>query len=153
MGPMKNSKKQTLIYVLVRLIVWTLMHTLYRMTVVGKENIPENGGGLLVSNSVSYIDHPLIFASLGRPVRFFMGREFYEHPLLNMLAKIVRAIPVATTDSPKVIGMALKEAREAIKQGELVCIFAEGGITYTGNMLPFGRGMEFIMRNLTAPPC
>ena len=147
---MKNSKKQTLIFVLVRLFVWALMHTLYRMTVVGRKNIPENGGALLVSNSVSYIDHPLILASLGRPVRFFMGREFYEHPLLNPLAKIIKAIPVANTDSPRMIGAALKEAREAIKLGELVCIFAEGGVTFTGNMLPFGRGMEFIMRNLSA---
>jgi len=80
-----------------------------------------------------------------------MGRQFYEHPLLNPIARAIKAIPVANTDSPKVIGKALKTARDAIKQGDLVCIFAEGGVTYTGNMLPFGRGMEFIMRNLDAP--
>ena len=148
---MRNSRKQTLIFLFVRLLVWALMHTLYRMTVVGKKNIPQKGGALLVSNSVSYIDHALIFASMGRPVRFFMGREFYEHPLLNPLARVIRAIPVASNDSPRMIGEALREARESIKQGELVCIFAEGGVTFTGNMLPFGRGMEFIMRNLTAP--
>ncbi len=148
---MDQAKKETFFMVLIRFFVWALMHTLYRMTIVGKENIPEKEGALLVSNSVSYVDHALILASLGRPVKFFMGRQFYEHPLLNPIARAIRAIPVANTDNPKAIGKALKTARDAIKEGELVCIFAEGGVTYTGNMLPFGRGMEFIMRNLKAP--
>src|SRR6185437_7131555 len=37
-------------------------------------------------------------------------------------------------------------AAEAIQSGSLVCIFGEGQITRTGNLLPFRRGMERIMR-------
>jgi len=60
------------------------------------------------------------------------------------------SIPIDEKDNPKAIGRALKQARQAIQNGELVCIFAEGGLTRTGNMLPFKRGFEFIMRNLNA---
>lgn len=127
------------------------MHTIYRMTIVRAGNVPATGGALLVSNTVSYVDHVIIFAALRRPVRLFMGREFYEHPLINPIARAIKAIPVSSADSPKAIAQALNEARGAIQNGELVCIFAERDVTRIGNMLSFGRGLEFIMRDLDAP--
>jgi acyl-[acyl-carrier-protein]-phospholipid O-acyltransferase/long-chain-fatty-acid--[acyl-carrier-protein] ligase len=42
-------------------------------------------------------------------------------------------------------------ASDAIRAGELVCVFAEGDITRTGSMLPFRKGMERIVRGLDAP--
>jgi acyl-[acyl-carrier-protein]-phospholipid O-acyltransferase/long-chain-fatty-acid--[acyl-carrier-protein] ligase len=138
-------------YLVIRLAIWGLIHTVYRLTVVGREHIPAEGGALLVSNAVSFIDHAIILISLPRPVHLFVGREFYEHPLINPLARAVNAIPVDSTDNPKAIGRSLKEARTAIRRGEVVCVFAEGNITRTGNLLPFGRGFEFVMRGLTTP--
>lgn len=134
-----------------RFIIWALMRTIYRMTVTGSSNVPARGGALLVSNSISYIDHAIILASLDRPVKFFVGRGFYSHPLLSPLTKSLNAIPIDRNDSPKALARALSEAHVAIQNGELVCIFAEGDVTRTGNMLPFGRGVEFIMKGLDAP--
>jgi len=45
----------------------------------------------------------------------------------------------------------LREASEAIKRGEVVCIFPEGQITRIGFMLPFQRGFERIMKDVDAP--
>ena len=45
----------------------------------------------------------------------------------------------------------LREATNAIKNGEVVCIFAEGQITRIGQLLPFRRGMERIMKGVDAP--
>ena len=39
----------------------------------------------------------------------------------------------------------------AIRDGEVVCIFAEGEITRIGQLLPFRRGMERIMKDVDAP--
>lgn len=135
----------------VRGLVWVLMHTIYRMTISGRGNIPADRGALLVCNAVSFVDHALVLASLRRPVRFFMGREYYENRFLKPLARAVKAIPVDRNDNPKTIARALLEARAVIQSGGLVCIFAEGAITRTGNMLPFGRGFEFIMKGVDAP--
>ncbi|MDR1940809.1 MAG: AMP-binding protein [Endomicrobium sp.] len=141
-------KKPVLI---IHFLIWITTHTIYKIKVVGHENIPESGGALLVSNSVSYIDHVLIFAAVKRPVKFFVGREFKEHPLLRPFLDHTNSIPIDPADGPKVIGAALKEARLAIRAGGIVCIFAEGDLTRTGNMLPFKRGFEFIARDLAAP--
>jgi len=46
---------------------------------------------------------------------------------------------------------ALREATEALRNGELVCIFPEGQMTRIGQMLPFRRGMERIMKGADAP--
>jgi acyl-[acyl-carrier-protein]-phospholipid O-acyltransferase/long-chain-fatty-acid--[acyl-carrier-protein] ligase len=45
----------------------------------------------------------------------------------------------------------LREATNAIRSGEVVCIFAEGQITRIGQLLPFRRGMERIMKGVDAP--
>jgi len=136
---------------LLYIFIWALNHTIYKIKTVGHENIPFSGGGLLVCNSVSYIDHVIIFSAIRRPVKFFVGREFSEHPFLRPFITPSNSIPVDANDNPKAIGRALQQARESILNGELVCIFAEGGLTRTGNMLPFRRGFEFIIRDLNAP--
>jgi len=46
---------------------------------------------------------------------------------------------------------ALRQASDAVKNGEVVCIFAEGQITRIGQMLPFRRGLERIMKDVEAP--
>lgn len=130
---------------------WLLTHIIYKIRVAGAENVPKEGGALLVCNHVSYADPPLILASLKRHVRFLVYRPIYENPILNPFCRWMRAIPVSLTDSPKAIMKSLQEARKAIEAGDLVCIFAEGALTRTGNMLPFSRGLEYIMKDLGAP--
>jgi len=52
---------------------------------------------------------------------------------------------------PREMIQSLRTASEAIKNGEVVCIFAEGQITRIGHMLPFRRGFERIMQDIEAP--
>lgn len=134
-----------------RCLNWLLTHTLYKTKVLNKENIPVQGGALLVCNHVSYMDPPLVLASTERPIRFMMFRELYESKLLHPIAKAMKAIPVSFKDRPRDIIKSLEEARQAILEGELVCIFAEGGLTRIGQMLPFKKGFERIMEGLDAP--
>src|SRR5205085_3454639 len=52
---------------------------------------------------------------------------------------------------PRSIVQSLRVASEALAAGELVCVFAEGGITRTGFMLPFHRGFEQILKKTPVP--
>lgn len=136
---------------ILRALNWLLTHTIYKIKVVGVENVPKKKGALLVCNHVSYADPPLVLASLKRHVRFLVFRPIYENPFLNPFCRLMRAIPVSLTDPPKAIIKSLQEARRAVEEGHLVCIFAEGALTRTGNMLNFNRGVEYIMKDLDAP--
>mgnify|MGYP003395247033 CR=1 FL=1 len=124
----------------VRIPLWVLMHTVYRVRSHGMENIPETGAALLVCNHVSYLDPLIILAGQKRRVRFLMWAPYTKLPLLRWIVWLARVIPIQGNTGPRAIIQALRMASEALAEGEGVCIFAEGGVTRTGFLLPFQRG-------------
>jgi acyl-[acyl-carrier-protein]-phospholipid O-acyltransferase/long-chain-fatty-acid--[acyl-carrier-protein] ligase len=135
---------------LVRLVMRVAIHTLFRIRVEGRERVPRQGGALLVSNHVSFADGILIAAAINRNVRFMIWKPYYDHPMMNWFFRQIRAISVGT-NGPRDMVAALAQAREELKRGRLVCIFAEGAITRTGSLQPFKRGMEKIAHGAGVP--
>ena len=78
-----------------------------------------------------------------------MYRAYYEMPGLHWILKQMHAIPIG--ENPKSIKAALQKAREELKAGHVVCIFAEGSLSRTGNALPFRRGVEKILAGIDVP--
>src|SRR5437773_792268 len=132
-------------------LLWVLTHTLYRIKVFGRLNVPEQGGALLVCNHLSHVDALLLVASTRRHIRFIMFKGIYERPWIKPFARILGVIPISSDLRPREMIQSLRDASDAIKQGEIVCIFAEGQITRIGQMLPFRRGFERIMKDVEAP--
>jgi len=135
---------------LVRLVLYVTTRTFYRLRVEGEENLP-SGGALLVANHVSWVDPLLIGSGCDRMIRFMMFRPFYEIRGLNGFLRRMHAIPIAGGDDDDAKREALEHARREIAAGHLVCIFAEGAVTRTGNLLRFRRGLERIASGLDAP--
>lgn len=134
----------------VRFVLWVLTHTVYRIRIIGSENLPARGPALLVSNHISFVDALLIGASLQRFIRFMLDRSYYEIPWLRWLFRLMRAVPVSAA-SRRGIVESLRAARRELEQGHVVCIFAEGAISRTGHLLPFKRGYEKIVEGLDVP--
>jgi len=136
---------------LLRLLLWLATHTLYRIHTKGGENVPARGGAMLCPNHSSMVDGVLLIASTDRPIRFLMFKGSYEHWLVKPFAKILGVIPIASNQGPRELIHSLRAATEALKIGELLCIFPEGQMTRIGQMLPFRRGLERIMKGAEAP--
>ncbi|MBZ5679154.1 MAG: acyl-[ACP]--phospholipid O-acyltransferase [Acidobacteriia bacterium] len=136
---------------LLRLLLWFATHTLYRIHLEGRENVPARGGALLVPNHVSMVDAVLLIASIDRPIRFLMFKGSYDHPLVKPFAKIMGVIPISSQLRPREMIQSLRTATQALEDGEIVCIFPEGQMTRIGQMLPFRRGMERIIKGVDAP--
>ncbi len=136
---------------LVRLLLLILTHSLYRIKTRGVQNVPADRGALLVCNHVSFVDGLLIIAAMPRQVRFIIDKAWYEAPFVRWFCKILGAIPMPQGEGPKGIIRSLQSAREAVEKGDLVCIFAEGQITRTGNLQPFKEGFGRIVKNSTIP--
>ena len=136
-----------------RLILYLLTNTIYKIKVIGRENIPIRGPALLVPNHVSMVDPFLLAGALSRLVRFIMFREMYEKPFIRPFVKFMDVIPISEDDNPKAIMRSLLAARQKLEEGHLVCIFAEGQISRQGGFLMgFKRGLEVIMRGLDNVP-
>ncbi len=135
---------------LVRLVLYLLTNVFYRIEVTGDEHIPK-GGALFVANHVSWVDALLVGTASDRMIRFLMFRPYYEIPAFEWFFRRMRAIPIAAGDPPEQREESFARARDEIRRGHVVCIFAEGSITRTGNLLRFRRGFERIADGMDAP--
>ncbi len=143
--------RTTLRKLLVRPSLWLLTHTFCRLQVRGLENLPRRGPALLVCNHIALADPFFIGACTRRLIRFLIHRHVYENPGIHWLAQFMEAIPISEGDPPRKIVESLRAAQDHLRQGGLVCIFAEGAITRTGKLLRFRRGLERITRGLSIP--
>jgi acyl-[acyl-carrier-protein]-phospholipid O-acyltransferase / long-chain-fatty-acid--[acyl-carrier-protein] ligase len=130
----------------VRFLCILLTRLCYRIKVTGIENIPMEGSALLVCNHVSWVDALLLSATQQRRIRFIMEKSFYNKWWLRPIAKLMKVIPISAGDSPKNIIASLRQARAAMDEGFLVCIFAEGRVTRSGMMAGFKGGFEKIIK-------
>src|SRR5262249_25030957 len=97
-----------------RIVLWVITHTVYRIRVFGAANIPATGPALLVCNHVTFIDWLLILASQRRFVRFLVFSGYTRHWLFAPLLRWVGAIPVDGSAGPRAIVQALRAASEAL---------------------------------------
>lgn len=133
----------------VRVIVQLLVRTFYRVRVFGLENLPETGGALLVPNHVSWIDGVLLLLASPRPVRMVAYGEYVGGRLVGRIARDLGVIPIMP--GRRWIVSSIEAAREAIRQGDLVCVFPEGQISRTGEVESFRPGFLSMLKNTDAP--
>jgi 1-acyl-sn-glycerol-3-phosphate acyltransferase len=137
---------------LMRFLSWILVNTLYRIDTEGLERIPEEGPALLVCNHVSYMDALIVAGSVRRPVRFVMYYKIFNIPLLRFIFRTAKAIPIAgRKEDPALLERAFEEVDRALADGELVCIFPEGGLSRDGTIAPFRGGVERILGRRPVP--
>lgn len=135
----------------IRFFVWLLSRFVYRVRTYGIENIPEQGPALLVANHVSWIDGVLILLASSRPIRMLAYADYVQHPIIKRLSNLFGIIPIRSGDGPRALIKSLNTATDALRQGQLVCIFAEGKISRIGQLLKFERGMLKILKDTDAP--
>lgn len=123
-----------------------LASCIYRVTPFGQHWLPE-GGFLLLPNHLTWVDAVVLQLACPRPIRFIVDAAIYRIAWLNPIFRAVGALPI----SPKRAKDAVRDAAEAIRAGEIVCIFPEGELSRTGMLLRLRRGYELIARAADCP--
>ncbi len=137
---------------LLRFTALIVARLMYRFKVRGDEHIPAQGAAVLVCNHVSFVDAMLVMAASPRPIRFIMDHRIFATPVLGTLFRLAKAIPVASQkDDPATYERAFAEAKRVLDDGELLCIFPEGGITRDGQLQPFKAGVMKILESNPVP--
>ena len=135
-----------------RFLIWMLSHTMYRVDHENLDVIPEEGGALLVSNHVSFVDALLLAGACRRPIRFIMFKPIYDIPVLNFIFRTGGAIPIISQHiDPKAFEEAFDEIARGLEAGDLLCIFPEGKLTLDGDMNEFKTGVERIIGRTPVP--
>jgi 1-acyl-sn-glycerol-3-phosphate acyltransferase len=134
---------------LYRKLIHKLTISVYHPNYIGFENIPKEGPAILISNHVSYVDGPIIDAGCNRPVRYLIDRDIYNLPVVHYLMDMNRSIPI--TYNRKSVEAAFDEISEGLKAGDLICLFPEGFLTFTGSLGRFRPGIEWITKRDQVP--
>ncbi len=92
---MKSSFYQKLVYQLVsKVIIFPIYKLIFRGNLIGRENIPQKGSFIMVSNHGSLLDPPLLGHAIGRNISFMAKSELFRIPLLGFIIKSCGAYPV-----------------------------------------------------------
>ena len=132
---------------LIRLFGVALIRLIYRIRTVGLEHIPKHGGTLLLPNHVTFADAFFITAACPRPVRFVMDETFMASRVIRIFVRLFDTVTIRQ-DQPR---EAIRITIEALKNGDLVCLFPEGQLTRTGTLSELRRGFELIARKAGHP--
>ncbi|MBP6405433.1 MAG: MFS transporter [Ramlibacter sp.] len=136
---------------LLRFVAWVASRLVYRFKVQGDEHIPVQGAAIIVCNHVSFVDAVLLMAASPRPIHFVMDHRIFRLPVLGALFKLAKAIPVAPQkEDPVVYDAAFERAAQVLRDGDLLAIFPEGGITKDGQLQPFKAGLLKILERARA---
>lgn len=137
---------------LLRFVAWVFTHFIYRFKVRGDEHIPTSGAAILACNHVSFVDAVLLMAASPRPIRFLMDHRIFRMPVLGWLFRLGKAIPIAPRDEdPAAYDAAFAAAAQVLKDGDLLAIFPEGGITKDGTLQEFRGGIMKLLELQPAP--
>ncbi len=131
----------------IRFVVLMLLRTIYRIRPINAKALPETGGAMLVANHLSYIDAFIISAASDRAVRFVIFEHFMTVKWMQPFLKMFGAVSISPTRAKE----AIRTVADAVKAGDLVCIFPEGQMTRTGAMNEIKKGFQLIVRQADAP--
>jgi len=136
---------------LLRFVAWVLSRCIYRFKVQGDVHIPTQGAAILACNHVSFIDAVLLMAASPRPIVFVMDHRIFRVPVLGWLFRLAKAIPIAPyKEDPAAYEAAFERAAQVLRDGDLLGIFPEGGITRDGELQEFKGGIVKIIERAQA---
>jgi acyl-[acyl-carrier-protein]-phospholipid O-acyltransferase/long-chain-fatty-acid--[acyl-carrier-protein] ligase len=120
----------------VRLLLAGMVRSIYKLKVYGLQNIPEQGGVLLLGNHTSFLDWAIIQIACPRPVRFVIMKQVYQIRYLKWIFESLKHIPISAGSSRE----ALEQIREGLAKGDVICIFPEGRLSRNGHLGVFHAG-------------
>lgn len=107
----------------------------------------EDGGAIIVANHVTYGDALFLSLICPRPIRFIVAEEFVAIRWLGWILELFNCLPISSRNPRE----SLSKAIQALKAGEVICIFPEGQLTRTGTLCAARRGLEMLAKKSSCP--
>ena len=134
---------------IVRVTLRTLFGWMFRLRLVGTENIPREGGLVVAANHQTYIDPFWIAAPFNRELRFLAWDAVFGWPVAGRLLVWLGAWPLQVTKSD---ARAYRRSVQWIRRGGALVIFPEGGRGLSdGKLQPLKPGAARLALETGAP--
>lgn len=134
------------------LVAWGLTNVVYRLKVIGRENLPDEGPFFVACNHVTFVDSFVISSGCPRPARFVMYYKYFDMPFISRIFRDSKVIPIAGASEDKtVLNAVFDKIAAELHDNEVVCIFPEGRLTPDGKLHEFRPGIEKIIQQTPVP--
>src|SRR3954453_14118132 len=137
-----------IVYWLVRAVLQPFLLVFFRMTRIGREDVPEEGPVILAANPRSFLDPFIIGVCIRRPIYFVAKRELFERRWQGWLLNALGAFPIRRGESD---AESMATALEILNRGDVVVIFPEGTRIRTGSLGKAKRGVGRMALQSGAP--
>ncbi|HRJ27708.1 MAG TPA: lysophospholipid acyltransferase family protein [Fimbriimonadaceae bacterium] len=146
--PLRHSLFFRLLYPAIYLVAALVMTVLGPFRVRGRRHVPRRGGVLILSNHLADIDPVAVHLASPRLVHFMAKKELFEMRILGSVIRFFKAFPVQRGAPDRA---ALRRAIELLQAGEVVCIFPEGQLSESGDLLPILPGAALVAKRAGVP--
>ncbi len=104
---------------------------LFRLKIEGSENVPRQGGFIVVSNHVSHLDPIILSISLKRPIHFMAKEELFEIPVFGFIISRLNAFPVRRGSFDR---KAIQNSLKLLDEEKVLGMFPEGTRSTDGKL-------------------
>ena len=120
-------------YWVLKIVLTPLLRVVYRVKVVGRENVPRTGPVILASNHQSFIDSIFLPLTVRRRVTFVAKAEYFESWKTAWFFRAVGMIPLRRDGGSASEG-ALLAAKDVLMSGGVLGIYPEGTRSLDGRL-------------------
>jgi len=152
MTPSTRQREPVTSLILYHLFKWSVVSPMFnfyfRGKLYGRENVPQKGALVVVSNHASLFDPPLLSCCVGRPVAYMAKEELFEIPVLKQAISLYGAYPVKRVQADR---SAIRAALKTLEQGWAAGIFLQGTRTPDGRITQPKLGAAMIAAKAQVP--
>jgi 1-acyl-sn-glycerol-3-phosphate acyltransferase len=141
------SQRERIAYAFVRSLIRAAMLLLTRTTVFGREHLPRDGAGIVVSNHIAAVDPGILVGALPRPLAL-MSKVENQRGVWKLFMPMVGAFTVRRGAADR---RALRTAERVLEQGRLLCMFPEGTRSESGALGAAHGGAALLALKSAAP--
>jgi len=138
-----------MIYSFLRVILRILFKLIFRLKVIGKENVPDSGPVVLCANHTSNLDPPILGTPLDREVHYMAKAELFQIPVFGFILTKLKAFPVKRGGVSK---ESIRHSMKLLQEGKMLCIFPEGTRSNAGGMGKKGAASLALKGNAAVVP-
>lgn len=129
-------------YWLVKTLAYVIIKIFWGLKVTGKEQVPQSGPVVIASNHISFLDPPVLGAAIPRECHFAAKEQLFKKKLAGAVLSYLNAFPVKRGGFDNA---ALKNSLSALENSGALIMFPEGTRSRIGKMLPFKRGIGYVV--------